>query len=873
MARNLQALAAARATSSARRGSRSAPTTATPRTSPTTATSTGWCAKAVAFGVAPEDAIVLATHQPGDAGTALRHLGAIAPGYQADLLVLPDLESLPARARAQGAAGRSARSSGPTCPSGCAQSVRIAPVARGRPRESPSDGGAIRVIGLVAGPGRDRVARRAGRRSRTALAVADPARDLAKIAVVERHLATGRVGARLRRAAPGCSAARSPRRSRTTRTTSSSSACPTTTCCARRRSGSSSSAAASSPSTDGQVVAECPLPVAGLFSGRAARRGDRAEPRLHRRGDGARLERRDAVPDAGVPRALGDPALKITDRGLVDVDRFELVPLQVSSDACSHGAHVVTMDDARHGARGRLGAASRTVSSRRSAAASRRPRRTSASTSAARSSRPGSSTRTTTCTRRSRAPGRRRPTSSRGCKTLYPVWAGDRRGVGVRGRAHRARRARALRLHDRLRPPLRLPARARAAWSRRRSARRASSACASSPRAARWTSASRDGGLPPDSLVEELDDVARRHRAARRAAGRRRPRADRRRAVLAVLGDGRADGESAELARRLGLVLHTHLAETVEEEAYCRELYGCTPVEYLELARLARGRRLVRALRPPLGRRRRALRARAARGVAHCPTSNLRLGAGVAPRARPARRRRARRPRRRRLGVERARRPLPRGEAGAARRARPRRPGGADRARRAAARHARRRGGARPRRHRLARAGQARRPRRLAHRRARARRRRRPGRGPRPLRRRTASTGCSSAARRSCATAGSSRADEDGDRARASGSRREDSPDEHLDLDPRPRHRARTARRRRPRRALRGEELARRPARPTPTAASPSSPTSSPATYRLVFRPPSPFFRRVELEVELGDGHYHVPLLVSSYACATYRGS
>ena len=44
-------------------------------------------------------------------------------------------------------------------------------------------------------------------------------------------------------------------------------------------------------------------------------------------------------------------------------------------------------------------------------------------------------------------------------------------------------------------------------------------------------------------------------------------------------------------------------------------------------------------------------------------------------------------------------------------------------------------------------------------------------------------------------------------------------------------------------------------------------------TYRLVFYPPSPFFRRVELEVELGDGDYHVPLLVSPYACAIYRGS
>jgi 5-hydroxyisourate hydrolase len=46
-----------------------------------------------------------------------------------------------------------------------------------------------------------------------------------------------------------------------------------------------------------------------------------------------------------------------------------------------------------------------------------------------------------------------------------------------------------------------------------------------------------------------------------------------------------------------------------------------------------------------------------------------------------------------------------------------------------------------------------------------------------------------------------------------------------------------------------------------------------PGTYRLVFHPPSPFFRRVELEVELADGHYHVPLLVSPYACASYRGS
>ena len=46
-----------------------------------------------------------------------------------------------------------------------------------------------------------------------------------------------------------------------------------------------------------------------------------------------------------------------------------------------------------------------------------------------------------------------------------------------------------------------------------------------------------------------------------------------------------------------------------------------------------------------------------------------------------------------------------------------------------------------------------------------------------------------------------------------------------------------------------------------------------PGEYRLVFHPPSPFFRRVELEISLDDGHYHVPLLVSPYGCASYRGS
>jgi 5-hydroxyisourate hydrolase len=46
-----------------------------------------------------------------------------------------------------------------------------------------------------------------------------------------------------------------------------------------------------------------------------------------------------------------------------------------------------------------------------------------------------------------------------------------------------------------------------------------------------------------------------------------------------------------------------------------------------------------------------------------------------------------------------------------------------------------------------------------------------------------------------------------------------------------------------------------------------------PGQYVVAFTPPSPFFRRVALTVELEDGHYHVPLLVSPYGCASYRGS
>ena len=142
-----------------------------------------------------------------------------------------------------------------------------------------------------------------------------------------------------------------------------------------------------------------------------------------------------------------------------------------------------------------------------------------------------------------------------------------------------------------------------------------------------------DGGLPPDELVEDLDAVLA---DTERLAAELHEGGPGARVQLAVAPcspfsvTGRLMEESAALARRLGLPLHTHLAETVEEEAYCRELYGCTPVEYLErLGWLAGDVWCAHCVHLSDGEIRRF--GETGTGVAHCPTSNLRLGAGVAP--------------------------------------------------------------------------------------------------------------------------------------------------------------------------------------------------------------------------------------------------
>ena len=134
-----------------------------------------------------------------------------------------------------------------------------------------------------------------------------------------------------------------------------------------------------------------------------------------------------------------------------------------------------------------------------------------------------------------------------------------------------------------------------------------------------------DGGLPPDSLVEDADTVlAETDRLASRYPE----------LVVAPCSPFSVTGElmreSAELARKLGLTLHTHLAETVEEEEYCRELYGYTPVEYLgRLGWLDDDVWCAHCVH--LSDADIARFGETGTGVAHCPSSNLRLGAGVAP--------------------------------------------------------------------------------------------------------------------------------------------------------------------------------------------------------------------------------------------------
>ena len=141
------------------------------------------------------------------------------------------------------------------------------------------------------------------------------------------------------------------------------------------------------------------------------------------------------------------------------------------------------------------------------------------------------------------------------------------------------------------------------------------------------------GGLPPDEVVEDHDAILAATEEAIARWHDPSPGSMLRVAVapcspFSVTGE--LMRESAGLARRHGVRLHTHLAETVEEEDFCLERFGVRPVEYLEgLDWLGPDVWLAHCVH--LSAEEIARLARAGTGVAHCPSSNARLGAGIAP--------------------------------------------------------------------------------------------------------------------------------------------------------------------------------------------------------------------------------------------------
>jgi adenine deaminase len=283
----------------------------------------GMVREAVASGVSPEDAVVLASYNPAQ-WHRLWRLGAIAPGFTADLLVLPDLVRFEPEIvlKAGKPVGEISR---PEVPEWVKHSVRIEPVTSDDFR-IPWSGGAGRVIGLVP----DQVVTELLMLELTTsggVAVADAAEDLVKIAVVERHLGTGRIGlgylrgSGLQHGALASTVSHDAHNIIVVGVSDEDMALAVT-----RLADLGGGIVAVE---DGRIQAELALPVAGLL----------ADAPLEEV-----IEKSLACNDAA--RALGwsgatpfltlsflglsvIPSLKITDRGLVDVDRFELVPLKV----------------------------------------------------------------------------------------------------------------------------------------------------------------------------------------------------------------------------------------------------------------------------------------------------------------------------------------------------------------------------------------------------------------------------------------------------------------------------------------------------------------------------------------------------------------
>ncbi len=141
------------------------------------------------------------------------------------------------------------------------------------------------------------------------------------------------------------------------------------------------------------------------------------------------------------------------------------------------------------------------------------------------------------------------------------------------------------------------------------------------------------GGVPPDEVVEDREAILIATEEAIDAWHDPAPDAMVRIAVAPCSpfsATGELMREAAELARRKGVRLHTHLAETLDEESFAREKFGRSPVEYIDdLGWLGEDVWLAHCVHLDDAAVKRF--AHTGTGVAHCPTSNARLGAGMAP--------------------------------------------------------------------------------------------------------------------------------------------------------------------------------------------------------------------------------------------------
>jgi cytosine/adenosine deaminase-related metal-dependent hydrolase len=139
------------------------------------------------------------------------------------------------------------------------------------------------------------------------------------------------------------------------------------------------------------------------------------------------------------------------------------------------------------------------------------------------------------------------------------------------------------------------------------------------------------GGLPPDHVVESIDAILAASAAAIETHHDPGPDSLVRIGLapcspFSVTRDLLA--ESAKLARDFGVRLHTHLAETQDEDAYCRERFGSSPLDYLaDVGWVADDVWFAHGIH--FDDDGIATLAAAGAGVAHCPTSNARLGAGI----------------------------------------------------------------------------------------------------------------------------------------------------------------------------------------------------------------------------------------------------